>query len=144
MKSVVYSYYENLILGAVEKVAEEFVASSSGLIAEYDISDAVQKELFHKGRVFTDFDGDQSWMAEKAFFDDDLFDMVVKYYDTGWQARLFDKENAKKRVDYLNELFIQAMYLEKYQERKEIIYNIVQRTGKEKTVWTSMNFISMT
>ena len=144
MKSVIYSYYEDLILGAVEKVAEEFVASSSGLIADYDISDAVHKELFHKGRVFTDFDGNQSWMAEKAFFDDDLFDMVVRYYDTGWQARLFDKENAKKRVDYLNELFIQAMYLEKYQERKEIIYNIMQRTGKEKTVWTSMNFISMT
>lgn len=144
MKSISYCLYEGLILGAVEKVAEEFVASSSGLIADYDINDAVQKELFHKGRIFTDFDVDQSLMAEKAFFDDDLFDMVVRYHDTGWQSRFFSKKTAKEREEYLNELFIQAMYLEKYDERKEIIHNIMQRTGKEKTVWTSMNFIPMT
>lgn len=143
MKSVIYSYYENLILDAVEVIAEEFVASSSGIIYEYDIDDAVAKELIHKGRIFTDFSENQALMAKKAFFDDDLFDMVLKYYDTDFQTRFFLKRTAEERAEYFNKLLVNAMYLAKYQERKQIIYNVMRRTGKEKTQWTSTNFISM-
>lgn len=131
MKSAIYSYYENLILGAVEKVAEEFVASSSGKISDWDVEDAVVTKLFLKGRIFTDFDGNQVCMAEKAFFDDEIFDMVVSHYGTGWQVRLFTNETAKERAEYLNEFFAKAMYLEKYDERKEIIRNVMRRVSKE-------------
>ena len=79
MKSYSYIFYEGLILGAVEKIAEEFIASSSGKISEWDVEDAVVTKLFLKGRIFTDFSGNQAWMAGKAFFDDSLFDMVVRY-----------------------------------------------------------------
>lgn len=131
MKSVSYWFYESLILEAVEVIAEEFIASSSGIISEWDVEDAVAKELFLKGRIYTDFSGDQAWMAGKAFFDDSLFDMVVKHYGTGWQPIFFSKKNAKERAEYLNEFFAKAMYLEKYDERKQIIHNIMRRVSKE-------------
>lgn len=56
MKSYSYIFYEGLILGAVEKIAEEFIASSSGKISEWDVEDAVVTKLFLKGRIFTDFE----------------------------------------------------------------------------------------
>lgn len=132
MKSYSYIFYEGLILGAVEKIAEEFIASSSGKISEWDVEDAVVTKLFLKGRIFTDFEGSQVWMAEKAFFDDEIFDMVVRHYGTGWQVRLFTNETAKERAEYLNEFFAKAMYLEKYDERKEIIHNAMRRVNKER------------
>lgn len=131
MKSASYCFYESLIFSTVEKVAEEFLASSSGIVSAWDVEDAIVKELFLKGRIFTDFDGDQAWMAEKAFFDDDLFDMVVRHYDTYWQVKLFTNKTAKERAEYLNEFFVKAMYLEKYDERKQIIYNIMKHMSKE-------------
>ena len=132
MKSYSYIFYEGLILGAVEKIAEEFIASSSGKISEWDVEDAVVTKLFLKGRIFTDFEGSQVWMAEKAFFDDEIFDMVVRHCGTGWQVRLFTNETAKERAEYLNEFFAKAMYLEKYDERKEIIHNAMRRVNKER------------
>ena len=131
MKSVSYWFYESLILEAVEVIAEEIIASSSGLVSEWDVEDAVAKELFLKERIFTDFSGNQAWMAGKAFFDDSLFDTVVRYYGTGWQSILFSKENAKERAEYLNEFFAKAMFLEKCDERRQIIYNIMRRMNKE-------------
>lgn len=131
MKSPRYYFYRNLILDAVETVAEEFIASSSGIIYDYEVSYEVKKELFDKNRIYTEFCGTGSWMAQGSFFDDDLFDMVVKHYGTSWQSRLFSKKTAKEREDYLNELFIQAMYLEKCDERKEIIHNVMRRVSKE-------------
>lgn len=130
MRSPHYYFYRNLILGAVETVAEEFIISSSGIIYDYDVSYEVKK-LFDKNRIYTEFCGNRSWMAQRGFFDDNLFDMVVKHYGTSWQSRLFSKKTAKEREDYLNELFIQAMYLEKYDERKQIIHNVMQRVSKE-------------
>lgn len=70
-------------------------------------------------------------MAGKAFFDDSLFDMVVRYYGTGWQTKLFTYKTAKERAKYLNEFFAKAMYIEKYDERKQIIHNIMRRISKE-------------
>jgi hypothetical protein len=132
MKSVIYSYYENLILGAVEKIAEEYVASSSsGIIYDFEVSYKVKKELFDKDRIYTEFCVGGYWMSQKAFFDDSLFDLVVKHYGTSWQSRLFSKKTAEEREYYLNELFVQAMYLEKYDERKEIIHNVMRRVSKE-------------
>ena len=131
MKSISYWFYERLILEAVAEIAKEFIASSSGIVSEWDVEDAVVKELFHKGRIFTDFSKHQAWMASKAFFDDSIFDMVVKHYGTYWQAKLFTYKTAKERAEYLNEFFAKAMYLEKYDERREIIYNVMRRMSKE-------------
>lgn len=131
MKSVSYWFYESLILEAVEVIAEELIASSSGIVSEWDVEDAVAKELFVKGRLYTDFSGDQAWMAGKAFFDDSLFDMVVRHYGTYWQTKLFTYKTAKERAEYLNEFFAKAMFLEKCDERREIIHNIMRRISKE-------------
>lgn len=128
MKSVSYCFYEGLIFGVVEEVAEEFLAFSSDIIYAFEV---IWKELFDKGRIYTEFCGNRSSIAQKAFFDDNLFDMVVKYYGTSWQPKLFSKKTAREREEYLNELFIQAMYLEKYDERKEIIHNVMRRVSKE-------------
>ena len=131
MKSVSYWFYESLILEAVEEIAKEIIASSSGAISEWDVEDAVAKELFLNERIFTDFSKHQTWMAEKAFFDDEIFDMVVRHYGTGWHVKLFVGKTAKERAEYLNKFFAKAMYLEKCDERREIIHNIMRCMNKE-------------